>query len=164
MASRTVGMRVDNDNFTSIKSFFSKDRKQIIKSQEFMENDDFFLLPMAIYKKAIDLIPESRLGIIVEDMIKLHNPWTEVPQIIDELKAWCIYCNAKQHDKLFSCTTSEVNENIEVTWVHHFGVKNNNYSNIMYQALSGNPNYSKDYNVIAGDIGVHSLTLTFEKI
>ena len=34
----------------------------------------------------------------------------------------------------------------------------------MYQALSGNPNYSKDYNVIAGDIGVHSLTLTFEKI
>ena len=98
MASRTVGMRVDNDNFTSIKSFFSKDRKQIIKSQEFMENDDFFLLPMAIYKKAIDLIPESRLGIIVEDMIKLHKPWTEVRQIIDALKAWCIYCNAKQHD------------------------------------------------------------------
>ena len=57
-----------------------------------------------------------------------------------------------------------INNNIEVTWVHHFGINNNNYSRIMYESLSGNANYSKDYDVIAGDIGVHSLTFTFQKL
>ena len=162
--TRTVGMRVDGNNFTNMKSFFSHEGKQIVKSQEFMESDDFFLLPLGIYRKAIELIPDSRIIIIVEDMIKLHEPWISVNEIIEALKAWCVYCNAKQHMKLFSCTTSTVSNNIEVTWVHHFGIKNNNFSRIMYQAVSGNPNYSKKYDVIAGDIGVHSLTFTFQKL
>ena len=162
--TRTVGMRVDENNFTNMKSFFSHEGKQIVKSQEFMESDDFFLLPLGIYRKAIELIPDSRINIIVEDMIKLHEPWISVNEIIEALKAWCVYCNAKQHMKLFSCTTSTVSNNIEVTWVHHFGINNNNFSRIMYQAVSGNPNYSKKYDVIAGDIGVHSLTFTFQKL
>ena len=157
-------MRVEENNFTNMKSFFSHEGKQIVKSQEFMESDDFFLLPLGIYRKAIELIPDSRINIIVEDMIKLHEPWISVNEIIEALKAWCVYCNAKQHMKLFSCTTSTVSNNIEVTWVHHFGIKNNNFSRIMFQALSANPNYSKKYDVIAGDIGVHSLTFTFQKL
>ena len=46
--TRTVGMRVEEINFVNMKSFFSHEGKQIQKSQEFMENDDFFLLPMDI--------------------------------------------------------------------------------------------------------------------
>jgi hypothetical protein len=163
-STKTAGLRVPEDKFSDVKTFFQREKKQIVKSMEWMESDEFFLLPIDIYRKAIELIPDSRLDLIVDDMINLHSRWTSVYEIITALTSWCSYCNAKQKSKFYSCTKSVVNENIELTWVHHFGIKNRNYSHIMFEAFSNNPNYSAEYDIKARDLGIHSLTVQFTKL
>ena len=77
--------------------------------------------------------------------------------------AWCSYMNARKSESYFSSETSDIKKDrIEFNWCHNMGTQTKNFSQIQYNALQDSK-FSQLYNIEFNDLGIISMSLTFEK-
>ena len=160
MGSRTVGIRVDEDNFSNVKSFFRNHGKKIIKAVPLLAIGEFGILPFSIYRACIDSLIESRFDMPVQSTKEIINNFENLDGLKNNLITWCSFMNSQNTNFHFSCVNSIVNNNFELNWCHHLGITSKNWSTIFYYALQES-NLTKSYNIEAVDLGVHDLKIKF---
>jgi len=160
---KVIGLRVKEKDFDFTSNFVRKNVKQIIKAVPIMNLKDSALLPFEMFRACFEDIQLSRSEHVVNSASNMYNQFKTLPELFGGIVAWCAYMNTKKIGLFFSTeSTDNSKDKIEFTWTHNIGMSTKNFSTIQYHALQDSK-FAEKYNIEINDLGIISMSLTFEK-
>ena len=160
---KVIGLRVKKKDFDFTSNFVRKNVKHIIKAVPIMSLKGSALLPFEIFRACFEDIQLSRSENVVNSASNMYNQFNTLHDLFSGIVAWCSYMNANDIDFHFSSeTTDNSKDKIEFTWTHNIGTQTKNFSTIQYNAFQDSK-FSELYNIDIRDLGIISMSLTFEK-
>jgi|TARA_R110000824_G_scaffold40453_3_gene121268 hypothetical protein len=161
--NKVIGLRVSEKDFEKTSKFILNNRKQVIKAVPLISTGLFSLLPFPIYRSLFEDIQLSRADNVISSTTQVFNQFETLPDMFNGIVAWCSYMNARKSESYFSSETSDIKKDrIEFNWCHNMGTQTKNFSQIQYNALQDSK-FSQLYNIEFNDLGIISMSLTFEK-
>lgn len=160
---KIIGLRVPEKDFQSKSKYIRNNVKHILKAVPIMSLKGSALLPFEIFRACFEDIQLSRSENVVNSASNMYNQFDTLPDLFSGIVAWCSYMNTNDVNFHFSSeTTDNSKDKIEFTWTHNIGTQTINFSTIQYNAFQDSK-FSELYNIDIRDLGIISMSLTFEK-
>ena len=161
---KVIGLRCPVEEFHETSEFIRKNRKHVLRAVPLMRLDFFSLVPFETYRSLFESIQLNRAEEVVRASSNVFNSCGKnLPDVFQSIVKWCSYMNSRKTDLHFSSATSDnKKDKIHFNWTHNLGITTKNFSTIQYNAFQDSK-FSENWNIEINDLGIISMSLTFEK-
>ena len=171
MSSKTIGLRLDTDEYEEHKEIITKNKKLIIKSMGVLRHptekgkviDIFTLFPFNLVQTLFENYPETRLTELIKEIAKCYDRYETIDDLSQVFINWCSVMNHTKTGPYFNFTMNPLRECMEVNFTHNAGINSNTFSQVHYLALSES-HFAKEYNFEATSLNVTNMSFTIRKV